>query len=308
MNIELANSIYEYLKLKRYPLINSILLYKDNELVIERYYNNFTNRSKNNIKSIWKSIISILVGICIDNGYIRSVEDLISNYLSDFDGSNHPYHRLITIEHLLTMTSGIYWNGGIHYHCPMIEQFRRSRNMLSHIGDIAMSHIPGTNYNYKEWDVLLLSAIIAKASNMNTYDFCKKYLYDPLDITSDSWWTSPCGLTYNIANNEKNETSSDLSARDLAKLGFLFLNNGMYHDNRILSREYIKKALTPSKLNNGYGYLYWLGEDWFGLRGYGGQEVTVIPSKGIIYVIQAKPTPSSKSYGDVLDEILDKIL
>ena len=296
---ELGQMIDDYIKQKRYRQINSVLLYQDNQIVLERYYNKFNQESRNPIKSIWKSIISIGIGICLDRGYIKSLNDPICKYLEAFNQNNYPYHKLITIKHLLTMTSGIYWNGGKHYHCPMLEQLRRSQDWLVHLADIQMDALPGTKHVYKEWDVILLSAIIGQTTGMNTFDFCNNYVFKPLNIKSEKWWTSPCGVTYNIGNTLLDEATSHLCARDLAKIGNLFLNHGKYKGEQIISESYIKEAITPTWQNGNYGFLWWLGDEWYGCRGFGGQEIRVIPKKNIVGVIQATPTSLGKSYEDV---------
>jgi CubicO group peptidase (beta-lactamase class C family) len=295
MNHEFGVYIDNYVRQKHYRLINSILLYKEGNLVLERYYNKFNENSRNNIKSIWKSILSICAGICLDRGYIKNLDEPISNYLPEFSGNIHPYHRLITIRHLLTMSSGIYWNGGIHYHCPMLEQLWRSDNCIEHISDIAMADVPGTKFVYKEWDVILLSALIGKAVNSSAYEFCKANLYDPLEITSNQWASLPGKVDYNIDRDYTIEERSDLSARDLSKLGILFLNKG----TGILSGNYVKEAISPSPNEKEYGFLWWLFEGGFSCRGYGGQEVNVLPEQNIVYVIQATPTAQSKQYRDI---------
>ncbi len=301
-NISLLNSIDEYIKLKRYRLVNSVLVYQDNHLVFEHYYNKFDYKSRNNIKSIWKSILSICTGICLDKGYFKNLDEPVSKYLKEFDQNIHPYHKLITIRHLLTMTSGIYWNGGVHYHCPMLEQLFRSRNWLEHIADIAMLDLPGTRHVYKEWDVILLSALLKKVSGMNTYDFCNRYLYGPLGIESGTWPSSSCGLDYTIISGK--EEISDLSARDLAKIGLLFLNKGSCEGTQIISESYIQQATAPTDQDKNYGFLWWLFDGGYACRGYGGQEINVMPDKKLVAVIQAKPTSQSKSYGDIFTEII----
>ncbi|WDV47182.1 serine hydrolase [Clostridiaceae bacterium M8S5] len=311
MDYELIKLVDDYIKQKRYRLINSILLYKDNELILERYYNKSNQNKRGNIKSIWKSILSICMGICLDKGYIKNLNQPISNYIDAFNQNKHPYHKMITIYHLLTMTSGIYWNKGIHYNCPMLTGLMQSNDLLEHLSDIHMANFPGIKHEYKEWDVILLSTIISKATGMNTFDFCNEYLYKPLDIKSGRWWTSKCSVTYNIGKNEVEEASSDLSARDLAKLGFLLLNQGKHADRQVVSREYIKKAITPAHENelmqNGsYGLMWWIGDNWYGARGAGGQEITVMPDKNIVYVIQASKS-MSKRYSDVFDFLLEHL-
>lgn len=85
---------------------------------------------------------------------------------------------MITVRHLLTMTSGICWNGGVHYHCPMMRQLRDSGDWISHIADRAVADVPGTKYNYKEWDVILLAKLLDKACG-DMFDFMDENLFRP---------------------------------------------------------------------------------------------------------------------------------
>lgn len=315
IDISVLNQVDDYIRQKRYRLVNSVLVVKNGRIVFERYYNKFNENSRNNIKSIWKSILSIVTGICLDRGVIKSLDEPIGKYLREFAQNIHPYHKLITIRHLLTMSSGIYWNGGIHYHCPMIVQMMRTNDWISHIADIDMNSVPGMYFQYKEWDVMLLSAVIGRACGGTAFDIAKEYLYEPLDIASGRWPQSPCGFSYTVI---KGEEESDLSARDLAKIGMLFLENGKCNGNQIVSSEYVKQAVNSSYTNasigsssgnnNAYGFLWWLFPDGYGCRGFGGQEVNVIPDKDFVSVIQATPTPSSKSYGVINDNILRKAI
>lgn len=301
LNEEILNNIDDYIKQKRYRLVNSALVIRNGKIVFEHYYNKYNQLSRNNIKSIWKSILSITLGICLDKGIIASIDEPIYKFLPEFARGEHMYHKSITIRHLLTMTSGIYWNGGVHYHCPMMVQMMSSSSWVSHIADIAMSDYPGNKFQYKEWDVILLSALIGKASGRTAYEICNEYLYKPLGINSGVWTQSPDNVSYTIM---KNEEESDLSARDLAKIGFLFLNNGVINDNRIVSEEYIKQAISASTTNSEYGYLWWLFDGGYACRGFGGQEINVYPEEQLITVVQASPTSQSKAYGDISMEIV----
>lgn len=301
MNSSVLNQLDDYINQKRYRLVNSVLVVKNGRIVFEKYYNKFNEYSRNSIKSIWKSILAITTGICLDKGIIGSLDEPVGKYLQEFAGLIHPYHKLITIRHLLTMMSGIYWNGGVHYHCPMITQMMRTNDWISHIADIEMNRVPGMDFQYKEWDVMLLSAVIGRAFGGTAYDIAKEFLYEPLDFVSGKWPQSPCGFSYTVM---KGEEESDLSARDLAKLGLLFLENGIYKGKQIVSSDFIKQAVNPSYTNASYGYLWWLFQDGYGCRGFGGQEINVIPDKNFISVIQATPTSSSKTYGDIQENIL----
>lgn len=315
MDSHVLNQMDDYLKQKRYRLVNSILVIKNEKIVFEKYYNKFNENSRNSIKSIWKSVLAIATGICLDKGIISSLDEPIGNYLREFTLNIHPYHKLITIRHLLSMTSGIYWNSGVHYHCPMVTQMMRTRDWISHIADIDMNSVPGMNNQYKEWDVMLLSAVIGRAYGGSAYDITQKYVYEPLEIVSGIWPQSPCGFSYSVMRGEE---ESDLSARDLAKIGQLFLSNGSYKGKQIISADYVKQAVTPSyspgsidssaSSKEGYGYLWWISPEGYGCRGFGGQEINVIPHENFVSVIQATPTPSSKAYRDIQDNLLRKAI
>ncbi|WIV12696.1 serine hydrolase [Proteiniborus sp. MB09-C3] len=296
----------EYIKTKQYRLVNSVLMWKNGRIILERYYNGFTKESRNVIRSVVKSIISIATGICIDKGFIKSLDEPVCRYLGDFNQGIHPYHRAITIRNLLTMTSGIYWVGGVHYHCPQLAVLRKSPSWVEHIAETDMIHVPGTNFNYSEFDIILLTAVLEKAVGGDIFSFINDNLYIPLHINSGPWWRSKCGIAYSCAeagegNGGLNESPSNLTAREMLSLGQVFLQEGVFEDKQIVSGKYVKEAILPSKYNSAYGYLWWLGKDFYGCRGFGGQNITVVPDKNQIFVIQATPTARGKEYDDIIE-------
>ena len=301
MNHAFLDRLDDYIRERRYRLVNAVVVYESDTLVFERYYNKHTPDSRNQIKSVWKSILSLTLGICLDKGIIGSLDDPIARYLPAFNEGIHPYHKRITIRHLLTMSSGIYWNGGVHYHCPMFVQLKRSRNWVEHIADVQMKSLPGTVFQYKEWDVVLLSAVIGAACGGSVWDVCWEYLYQPLGIESETWTVTKCGVAY---PSDGADATSDLSARDLAKIGLLMLHNGAWNRQRIVSEEYVKVAVSPSQAADEYGFLWWLSDASFHGRGFGGQELNVYPGKNMIAVVQATVTPSSKSYDDICENMM----
>ncbi|MDE6518432.1 MAG: beta-lactamase family protein, partial [Acetatifactor sp.] len=312
-----ALEIDEFIRRKRYRQINRVLVWQtepssteDGHILADCCYNGFAPSDRNVIKSVAKSIMSACVGIALDKGDLKSLDEPISRFLPEFNESRDLRHRLITVKHLLTMTSGIFWNGGVHYHCPMMDQMRHSGNWISHIADCAVTDMPGTKYNYKEWDVLLLAKILDCVCG-DMYDYLIDNLYKPLGIASaschdsrcvsscdsqhdvkyDRWYKSPCGVYYSVAMGDggPEENRSSLTAYDMLKIGQLFLQNGIYHGQQILFGSYCRQATIPSKCNPGYGFLWWVGEDWYGCRGYGGQSITVLPRKRAVIVTQDTP-------------------
>lgn len=199
------------------------------------------------------------------------------------------------------MSSGIFWNGGVHYHCPMLTQMRHSGDWISHIADCAVVDRPGTKYNYKEWDVILLAKVLDAACG-DMFDFINDNLYKLLEIKSDRWYKSNCRVYYSVADGDegKNESYSNLTARDMLKIGQLFFQNGYYKGKQIISADYIKQAISSSNVNIGYGYLWWRGDNWYACKGYGGQNIFVNPDKSLIVVTQATPTSRGMSYNDII--------
>lgn len=302
MNMEFLEHLDDYLKAKRYRLVNSVLVYENDELVFERYYNKFNENSRHQIKSIWKSILSLTLGVCLDKNIINDLDEPICRFLAPFNERIDPYHELITIRHLLTMSSGIYWNDGAHHHFPLMEQMRRSKDWIAYIADVKMTDIPGEKFVYKEWDVILLSMLIQKICGGSVWDICNKNIYEPLEISSDRWTIEKCGVEHPGSDFD---TSSNLSARDLAKIGLLMFHDGKWNGRQIVSEEYIKMSLTPSAASNRYGYFWWLSNKRFYGQGFGGQELNIYPEQNIVAVIQAAVTSSSKFYFDICENIIE---
>ena len=320
MTENLTLEIDEFIRRKRYRQINRILVWQaepsstgEGRFLADCRYNGFEPSDRNVIKSVAKSIMSVCVGIALDKGDLKSLDEPISKFLPAFNEGHDLRHRLITVRHLLTMTSGIFWNGGVHYHCPMMDQMRHSGDWISHIADCAVPDMPGTKYNYKEWDVLLLAKILDCVCG-DMYDYIIDNLYKPLEIVGIScrdsrrdgecnrWYKSPCGVYYSVAQGDggAEENCSSLTAYDMLKIGQLFLQNGIYHGQQILSASYCRQATAPSKCNPGYGFLWWVGKKWYGCRGYGGQNITVFPYKKVVIVTQATPTARGMAYDDVI--------
>ena len=302
MNADIEKKIDDYIAGHHYRQINSVLLCRDNEILASRYYNGFDENSKNVILSVAKSIMSVCAGIALDKGLIQSLDEPVYKYIHEFSECREPLHRMITLRHLLTMTSGIYWNGGVHYHCPMMRQLRNSGDWVSHIADCAVADIPGERYNYKEWDVILLAKLLDKACG-DMYDFINDNLFKPLGIESERWYKSPCGVYYSVGNGEEadDETKFKMTAIDMMKIGQLFLNDGKYGEDQIISENYVHQAVSPQKCNPNYGFLWWIWEGRYGCRGYGGQSITVIPDENAVIVTQATPTDRGMGYFDVVE-------
>ncbi|WP_238022043.1 serine hydrolase domain-containing protein [Oceanobacillus jordanicus] len=164
--------------------INSALVQRDNTRMVEYYRNNKMKEKQHKIYSVTKSILSIVVGIAIDKGYIENVNTPIDHYFPELNNTREK--QKITIKHLLTMTSGIHWPGN----GSMIP----SKNWVNFVLDQPIDNPPGKEMVYSCGSSHLVSAILQKATGLNTEVFARKRLFTPLGITDYNWNHDALGI------------------------------------------------------------------------------------------------------------------
>ncbi|MFC1549949.1 serine hydrolase domain-containing protein [Candidatus Neomarinimicrobiota bacterium] len=278
--------------------LKSLLINYRGELVGEDYFGVDIQNTLYNVRSVTKSIVSILIGIAIENGLLPETNLLVSDGLSAFPYIYEGGKDELTIEHLLTMSSGFEWNemGGNEY-----GQWMQSQNKINYVLDKPLINAPGAIFNYNSGTSHLLSVILTDAVGESAFDYAKNNLFDPLGIENVAW---------RIIGAEYYNGGSDLmlTARDLVKIGTLYLNLGSFEGNQIVSRNWVNRSIS-SKIYTGrnyygseYGYLWWLedirGEGCFYAMGYGGQFLFVFPEKELIIVA----TSNSSTSGDAADQ------
>jgi CubicO group peptidase (beta-lactamase class C family) len=263
--------------------VNSVLIKRDNNTVLDANFHPQKADYLHDIASITKSITSLIVGVAIDKGYIKSVEQKIADFFPEEESLfDTDYKKDITIEHLLTMTSGICsdFSQGEN----MRENIKTSKSPLADILVSSLSSGPGEKFVYCSAGVQLLSIIIQKSSGMTMEELVKKYLFQPLKIENYKFGTDLSGFT---------NASGDifLTSNDLAKLGQLILNKGSFNNSQIVSEKWIEQSTTAkTKRSNeeSYGYLWWLRNDLGGLieaQGRGGQRLIILPEKKLVIVM-----------------------
>ena len=295
-------------KLKQYQPA-AFLVIKNNQILFEKYWENYSDSSYTNSFSMAKSITGILTGIAIDKGYIASVNDPVAKYLPQY--SHKPE---LTIKHLLTMSSGI--DFGESYKDPfgfMAKAYYGSDLKKLNLSKTEFSDEPGKIFNYQGGNTLLLSFIIEQTSGMTLSEFASKYLWQLCGAKRDALWTldKKDGI-------EKAYCCFYSNARDFARFGRLFMQNGKMYNKQIVSEEYVKASVTPADYlvdQNGskvtyYGYQWWIGKykgfDFYFMRGILGQYVICIPSLDIIIVRLGK-NRSDKYFNNHPTDVYDNI-
>jgi CubicO group peptidase (beta-lactamase class C family) len=281
------------------PRIRSLLVAVDGTLVAERYFHGAAAGRTANIKSASKSIISALVGIAIDRGLIRSVQDPISRYLAN-DVVSDPVKGAITVEDLLTMRTGLETTSNRNY-----GRWIMSPNWVRFVLQQPMEDQPGGRMIYSTGSTHLLSAILTRATRMTTLEFARTSLAVPLGFTLNAWPRDPQGIY--LGGNEM-----PLRPRDMLRIGELYLNGGRHGDRQIVSNAWVRESTVPRTTSRWserqYGYGWWIrtlaDTPVFYAWGYGGQFIFVAPSVRTVAVVTSVADPGSERR-EHLDAIYD---
>lgn len=295
MDAATLDGVDTYIKSHRYRLINSVVVVCQGKLIYEKYYHKTDTDKRLPLHSVTKSILSTLVGACLQHQIINSLEtpvtDIFPHY---FNNVKSPYHRLITLRTLLTMTSGFYWQQGVHYHEPMKSQVIHATNALEFLSEFHISDPPGTRFSYKGIDMMLLWAALEKLSGEKPYHLLRDLVYTPLGIESEPWEYT----------QYKSPSQAHMTARDMAKIGMVFLQGGTWEGHPLLPEWYAHEATQPYLED--YGYCWWITRRGFRAIGFGGQLIDVYPEKELVVVIQADESPSNKFYADIVTNVVLK--
>ncbi|UCF20344.1 MAG: serine hydrolase [Gemmatimonadota bacterium] len=256
----------------------------------------YMGRAVHTLQSVTKSITSALIGIAIQQGALEGTDVPMLSFFEDYDLSRADERmRRITLDDLLTMRAGIEWHETDR---PVDStnttiQLEASDDWVQFTLDQPMIHEPGTVWVYNSGASHLLSAIIKKTTGSYIDEYAEQHLFGPLGIDEYHWKKTPKGYP-------DTEGGLYLETEDLAKIGYLYLNDGVWDGRRILPEGWVAAStarrvddVAPDNdtLNWGYGYQWWrLDTDgvevWAGL-GYGGQYLLVIPERGLIGVVNS---------------------
>lgn len=265
----------------------SLIVCREGTIVAEEYYyyNNYGPDSIKNIMSVTKTFTGVLVGLAIEKGFIESVNDPISKYLTGIVTFPDDIKPKITIDQLLKMTFGHAWNG-TSTSSLFEECFNESEDNLQFIIDLPLVSKPGTVFNYSDGASHLLSVIITVATGMNTLDFARENLFDPIGITKFDWSTDDRGYPLGAAYLR-------IKPVDMVKFGNLILNKGKYNGNQIVPESWIN-TMTTTKISTNddvlygpeYGYQIWLGNAsghrYYMAMGWGGQFIFIVPDQKLV--------------------------
>jgi CubicO group peptidase (beta-lactamase class C family) len=269
-----------------YPGIHSILLIKDEKLILEEYFYGYTENTPHQLRSATKSISSVMTGIAIQKGLIHSVQDKMLSFFPEYNISDSQ-KAAITLRDLLTQQSGFACNDRDPESPGNELKIYPTDDWIKYILTLPMTHTPGTTPSYCSGNTILIDRIIEKASGQSLSAFAKENLFAPLGITRFKW------------NFQPDKTQQDefgqlyLRPRDMAKIGLLLLNKGNWKGKQLIPEIFVAESFAKQSVMEDidYGYTWWLEKlnDIPGIaaKGNGGQRIFIWPSLNMIAVITA---------------------
>lgn len=274
--------------LKKYRTVAYLVIQNDSVLY-EEYRDGWAPDQLSNIFSATKSIVGLLVGIAYDEGYIESLDDKVSKYLPGFEEGEK-----ITIRNLLTMSSGLNWDEAYTALISKTTQAYYGDHVRELVMNLKVEEEPGKRYSYKSGDTQLLSFVLEAVldSSVSISEYAEQKLWQPVQACHDALWNLD-----RKGGDEKTYCCFNTTARDMAHLARLILNNGNWNGRQVISESYLQEAISPaSYLENEfgdgpldyYGFQIWVmhykGMQFPAFRGLGGQYIFAIPQKNAIVV------------------------
>lgn len=266
--------------------LHSLLVIRHGYLVAEMYRYPYTADTLHDQRSVTKSNVATLVGIAINEGAISGIDAPLLSFFPDQTVENVDARKqAITLENMLTMSSGLQWDESRDI-LPMVSNPDWAAWMLNR----SVVEEPGTHFNYSSASTNLLAAVVENATGQALADYASAKLYGPLGITHFRWDREPGGHTLG-------GFGLNMTPRDMAKLGYLYLHHGEWDGAQIVPAEWVAAATSPQAPVNPqddltYGYQWWMpaddaGQPAFMALGYGGQLIYVLPELDMVVVATA---------------------
>jgi CubicO group peptidase (beta-lactamase class C family) len=284
-----------YLNAEEVETIRSLLVIKNGYLIAEKYFHDGSLDQKARVQSVTKSFTSALVGLAIEQGCLSSVEQKAIEFFPELrDQITDPRKNEITIRHLLQMRAGFPWEESSEEMFTLMYSGFRPSNLV----DVPLVRDPGTGMEYSNLSSHFLSIIVSRACDVDLKSFAQEYLFYLLGVEAGEWIQDWEGYRNGHADLY-------LRARDMAKFGLLYLNEGQWQGEQIVPAEWVQESLQvysqdawPYRIGRNYkdmsyGYQWWSARAgdrrWFFAWGHGGQQIALLDDLDMVVVVTADP-------------------
>ena len=266
------------------PAISALLAVRHGYLIFERYYNGLMAEDPINVRSVTKSVTSTLAGVALRTGLLSGLDARTGDLIPDRIPAGHdPRVEDTTLWQWLTMTSGLQWDAYGDW-----QRLLDAPDWVAMTLGLPVVGIPGETYVYNTGGSHVLGVIVAAAAGKPLEEYAEEVLFTPLGIRPGDWMRSPQGEV-------SAGSGLELTARDMAKLGYLYVRNGVWDGQQIITPEYAQQATTWQSAGDStggwanYGYQWWVtatnaGHPAYFALGYGGQHIFVVPALDLVVV------------------------
>ena len=258
----------------------------------------FDSATLHDVRSVTKSVVSLLFGIAMANGAIKNLDIPVLDFFPEYKNLQTTERRLITLRHLLSMSSGLRWDeSSFPYTDPRNSETAMgvADDPMRYVLEQPLESLPGSQFRYSGGSVELIAQVLIRATKMNLEDFATQMLFEPLGITQLQWYKDARGVPYAASGLR-------LLPRDMAKIGQLMLAKGFQGGRQVVPETWVKAAVSPqAPFTNGgecgfnYGYFWWLlptcaanpASGWYAAVGNGGHRIFVVPEQELVIVVTA---------------------
>ncbi len=265
----------------------AFLVLRNDSVCYEEYWDAYGQDSYSSSFSVSKTIVSILIGIAIDEDKIKSVDQKVADFIPEY---NRGLNATLTIKHLLTMSAGFDYDESYASLFSATTKAYYGSNLQDLLLHLQVIETPGKEFNYQSCNHLVLAYILEKVSGKTLSEYASEKLWKPLGAKNDATWSLD-----RKNGMEKAYCCFNSNALDFSRLGTLFLHHGYFNNHQIVSEHYVKESIKPANLQDEegiksdcYGYSWWLtdinGEKIYYAQGILGQFIFVIPSQNMVAV------------------------
>ncbi len=264
----------------------ALTVIRNDSLFIEKYWNGYSDSSLSGSFSVAKSITSLLVGIALKDGLIRSLDQPVGDFIAEFKEGEK---SKVTLRHLLTMSSGSNWDESYSNPLSVTTKLYYGKDVYHTATSVKIIYPPGSMHSYKSGDTQLLGLILERVTRLTLSEYASEKLWKQVGAVHSALWSVD-----KKAGHEKAYCCFNTNVLDFARLGQLMLDSGRWKEKEIIDPQYWKESITPCGLKDDmggvcsyYGYQWWILPDRpeiFYARGILGQFIVVIPSKKMVVV------------------------
>ncbi len=271
-----------------------VIVVQDGQVLLERYKLGYGPGQRWTSFSVGKSMSSTLLGAAVKDGYIKSLDDMVTTYLPGLKGSAY---EGVSVRNLLNMTSGVKWNEDYADPNSDVGRIRSEKSvngsdpMVTYMARMPRETEPGAKFVYKTGETHLVGAVTRAATGKDLADYLSEKIWKPYGMEKDAVWM------LDTAGHEYAGCCVSATLRDFARFGVFFMNGAKINGQGVVPDNWVKDATSPSPVSDRYGYQWWLtGGPAYNAQGIFGQQIHINPAKRLVVVVQsAWPAASDRA-------------